>query len=72
MKVTAIIPNEIIEETRRLSGGKNITEALVIALTDWNARRKFEALTEEIRKKPLRFQAGFSASRARAFGRRSS
>ncbi len=32
MKVTALIPDELIEDVKRLSGGKNITESLIIAI----------------------------------------
>ena len=32
MKVTALIPEDIIAETKKFTGGKNITESLLIAL----------------------------------------
>ena len=32
MKVTALIPDELVQETKTLSNAKNITEALIIAL----------------------------------------
>ncbi len=34
MKVTALIPDDIIKEVKDLSGGKNITESLIIALNE--------------------------------------
>lgn len=35
MKVTALIPDELIEKVKAKSGGKNITESLIIALNEW-------------------------------------
>jgi hypothetical protein len=32
MKVTAIIPDELVKETQSLSNAKTITEAMIIAL----------------------------------------
>jgi len=34
MKVTALIPDEIVDEVKNYSGGKNITDAITIALKD--------------------------------------
>ena len=40
MKVTALIPDDIIREVKKLSGGKNITESILIAMQDYIARQK--------------------------------
>jgi len=45
MKVTALIPDELVAEVKQLTQGKNITESLIIALDEWVAiqkRRKIE------------------------------
>jgi hypothetical protein len=55
MKVTALIPDELIVEVRQLSKGKNITESLIIALKEWSAMKKIKVLNEELGKKPLQF-----------------
>ena len=35
MKVTAILPDKLILDVKKLSHGKNITESLKIALIEW-------------------------------------
>lgn len=35
MKVTALIPDNIIEDVTRFTGGKNTTDSLIKALEDW-------------------------------------
>ena len=40
MKVTALIPDELIKEVMELTGGKNITESVIIALKDYIANKK--------------------------------
>jgi predicted DNA-binding ribbon-helix-helix protein len=70
MKVTALIPNEIIEEVKQRSKGKNITDALVIALSDWLATKRLQEINLKLAQDPLEFRSGFSASKARALSRR--
>lgn len=69
MKVTALIPDQLIDDVKRLSGGGNITESLLIALNDWTSQQKLKALRERVARKPLRFQKGFTAERARRINR---
>ena len=70
MKVTALLPDKLIEEVRKYSGGKNTTEALVIALEEWLALTKVKRLNKRLKKKPLEFQKGFSAEHIRTLSRR--
>ncbi|MCR1795844.1 DUF2191 domain-containing protein, partial [Leptospira sp. id769339] len=35
MKVTAILPDDLIAEVQKYSGGKNITDSLQKALSEW-------------------------------------
>lgn len=70
MKVTALIPDELVEEVKALSAGKNITDALTIALREWVAGKRIQALNDGIRKAPLTFRDGFSAETARNTNRR--
>ena len=67
MKVTAIIPDELIEEAKRLSNAKNITETMLIALNSYVAIEKLKAMGREINKNPLRFK--FSAAEIRELNR---
>jgi len=59
MKVTALIPDELIEKVKKISGGKNITESLIIALTEYVKKEKMEKLYDEIKHKPLVFREDF-------------
>lgn len=63
MKVTAWIPDDLIKDVKRLSGSKNITESLLIALSEWTTQKKLKVLRRKVSRKPLRFQDGFKAER---------
>ena len=56
MKVTALIPDELIKEVQRLSNAKNITDGLLVALNSYVALKKLKAMGEAINKKPLKFR----------------
>lgn len=61
MKVTAIIPDEIVNDVRKYTGGKNITESLITALNDWLYRQRISHLSNELHQNPVRFRDDFSA-----------
>jgi len=69
MKVTALIPDDLISEVRELSGGKNLTESLVRALKEWTSLQRLRALKLKARNKPMEFIDGFSAHRIREINR---
>ncbi len=56
MKVTAIIPDELVKETQALSHSKNITEAMITALNAYISVEKLKAMGEMINNKPLQFK----------------
>jgi len=56
MKVTAIIPDELVKETQTLSNAKNITEAMIIALNSYVSLEKLKAMGEAINENPLQFK----------------
>lgn len=56
MKVTAIIPDELVKETQALSNAKNITEAMITALQAYISVEKLKAMGEMINKSPLQFK----------------
>jgi hypothetical protein len=56
MKVTAIIPDELVKETQSFSNAKNITEALTVALNSYVSLEKLKAMGEAINQKPLKFK----------------
>ena len=69
MKITALIPEEVISETRKYSGGRNITESLLIALKDYIARQRIKKSVSKIRAAPLEFRVGYSAGIIRKLNR---
>jgi hypothetical protein len=71
MKVTALLPDDIIEEVKKLSGGKNITESLLIALQGYIAQQRIRKSIQKVKDKPLQFKDGFTAEKVRAQNRES-
>lgn len=69
MKITALLPDEVILEVKKLSGGKNITESILIALKDYVAHQKIRKSIQKVKDKPLQFREGFSAEKIRALNR---
>ena len=70
MKVTALIPDSLIDDVKRLSRGRNITDSLTIALTEWIALQKIKAVSRKVKKSPLKFSPGFTAQGIRALNRK--
>ncbi len=70
MKVTALLPDDMIEEIRKRSGANNLTDSLKIALGEWLALQRIRDLNKQLRKKPLEFQPGFTAAKIRKINRR--
>lgn len=69
MKITVILPDDLIDEVKHYSKGKNITESLSIALTDWIALQRIKELNQTIKKYPLKFRKDFSADKVRSINR---
>jgi hypothetical protein len=70
MKVTAIIPDDIIKDVQKFTEGKNITDSLITALNDWLYTKRLEMLNSELSKKPVRFTDVFSAESIRKLNNR--
>ena len=70
MKVTAIIPDDIIKDVQKFTEGKNITDSLITALNDWLYARRLDVLNKELSKKPVSFVEGFSAESIRKLNNR--
>ena len=70
MKVTAIIPDDIINDVRSFTGGKNITDSLIKALNDWLYAKRIEKLNQELSKNPVKFDEGFTAKGIRDLNNR--
>ncbi|MBN2856785.1 MAG: DUF2191 domain-containing protein [Candidatus Delongbacteria bacterium] len=58
MKVTAIIQDELIEEVMAKTKGKNITESLKTALTEWLRMQRIKDLNRQVAESPLDFKYG--------------
>ena len=69
MKVTAIIPDELIKSTQHLTKQKTITAAIIKALDEWGTSKKLALLNQKIQKNPLKFKKGFSAETVRLANR---
>lgn len=61
MKVTAIIPDEIIDDVKKYTGGKNITDSLIRALNDYLYRQRINHLSNELQQNPIQFREDFSS-----------
>ncbi len=70
MKVTAIIPDEIITDIQEYTEGKNITDSLIRALSDWLYLKRIQKLNNDIKKEPLQFADGFNAELIRNLSKR--
>jgi hypothetical protein len=71
MKVTALIPDKLVHEVQGFAKGKNLTESLVTALSEWNQQQKIRELYASVNSHPLHFAKEFSARRVRAINRKS-
>jgi len=69
MKVTALIPDELVMEVRHYAPGKNLTDSLLKALKEWKNLKKIQALNQEVLKQPLKFNDGYSAESIRHLNR---
>ena len=65
MKVTAILPDEIINDVQEFTGGKNITDSLLKALNDWLYTKRIEKLNGSVKKNPVEFIEEFTADKVR-------
>ena len=70
MKVTAILPDNIVADVKALTKSKKTTEALIKALSDWISSQKLKKLNSSIKKKPLSFTEDFSADLIRNINRK--
>jgi hypothetical protein len=70
MKITALIPDSVVNELKKLTKGKNTTDSLMIALREWIAIQKLKGLSKKIQKAPIKFSQGFSAENIRSLNRK--
>jgi hypothetical protein len=65
MKITAIIPDDLVSEVKQYAQGKNLTESLIIALKEWINLRHIKELNAHLEHFPLEFSEDFTADRVR-------
>jgi len=70
MKVTAIIPDEIIKDVKEFTKGKNITDSLIKALSDWLYQKRLEKLNQKLEDRPVDFTEGYNAESIRKLSNR--
>ncbi|MCH7515241.1 MAG: DUF2191 domain-containing protein [Bacteroidetes bacterium] len=70
MKVTAIIPDQLIERVKHVSGGKNITESLLIALDEYLKQKEITYLMDQVKHDPLVFNEDATAYNIRKVNRK--
>jgi len=70
MKVTALIPDQLVHEVTDYAQGKTLTESLITALNEWLSIKKLEELNANLIAKPLEFSADFSAETVRRLNRK--
>jgi hypothetical protein len=70
MKVTAIISDQLIERVRRISGGKNITESLIIALEEYLKQKEISYLMDQVSSSSLMLNEDAIAYKIRKINRK--
>jgi hypothetical protein len=70
MKVTALIPDELVSDVKQIANEKNLTECLIKALSEWTASQKIMRLNKRVSKSPLKFHKDFSAEKVRNINRK--
>lgn len=69
MKVTALIPDDLVSDVKQLTQGKNITDSLIKALSEWVSIQRIKSLNSKVSKTPLSFRDGFNAQSVREINR---
>jgi len=70
MKVTALIPDEIISSLKKYAKGDTLTESLSIAIKEWINLKQIKELNNIVSEKPLEFNSSFSAKEIREINRK--
>ncbi|MEM6642892.1 MAG: DUF2191 domain-containing protein [Bacteroidota bacterium] len=69
MKITALIPDKLIEDVQSISGGKNTTESLIIALQHYVSSKRMYDVLEDLDREPFTFREDFTAYGIRKINR---
>ena len=69
MKITALIPDSLVQDVRHFACGKTLTDSLICALDEWVRLKKLKSLNQDLVHNPLKFAAGVTADKIRAINR---
>jgi hypothetical protein len=69
MKVTANVPDTLMDEVRHFAGKGTVTESLIVALKEWIALKRIKELNKEVQQTPMEFREGYSATAVRELNR---
>ena len=58
MKVTALIPDDLISDVKEYTRGSTLTEAITIALKEWVDIYNIKELNKEISQNPIHINQG--------------
>lgn len=65
MKVTALIPDQLIESAKKYSHAKTTTECLIYILEEWVNKQKLLELHQKVTQSPLQFDNSFNTKKIR-------
>ena len=69
MKLSALIPDELMAQVQKYSQGATKTECVILALQEWVSIKELKKLNVKLKKKPLEFAAGYDAKKIRQINR---
>ena len=70
MKVTALIPDELINDVKKFTNTETITDSIIIALSEWLSLKKIKILQNELADSPLEFSDALTAGKIREINRK--
>lgn len=70
MKITALIPDDVLKDLQKYTKNKDISESILFALSDWLYSNKVKELNKKTAKHPFVFEPGFNAEKVRSETRR--
>lgn len=65
VKVTALIPADLMQQVKTLTDQETTTEALILALKEWVAQHRIKEMVGNLQKSPLKFAEGVTAKKLR-------
>jgi hypothetical protein len=70
MRIMALLRDAIVQKVKKLSGKRNISKSILIALKDVIDRRNISKAIQNVKRNPLKFEKSFSAKSVRELNRK--